>query len=213
LATPKRKWIWKAKTCQRAALSAMCLLVNPRALQFFFFRNAVSVFFAVSVHAASSDGQIHAISFVDVHGRALSTADGHVTVLVLTTTADSAKARAVGDHVPDHCLGNPDYRMITVVNFKEKHARVVRMIGTMMMRHRLDGEAKRLQTRYDAKKIAENARHDIFAVADFDGTVSSQLVPSPESVDFHVFVFGKKGELLQRWDDVPNAEELAAVLR
>jgi hypothetical protein len=87
------------------------------------------------------------------------------------------------------------------------------MIGTMIMRHRLDGEAKRLQARYNAKNIAQNARHDIFTVADFDGTVSSQLAPSPGSMDFHVFVFDQKGELLQQWNDVPNAEELAAVLK
>ena len=103
--------------------------------------------------------------------------------------------------------------MITVVNFKEKHSRIGRMIGAMIMRHRLDGEAKQLQARYDAKNIAQNARHDIFAVADFDGTVLSQLAPSPGSMDFHVYVFGQKGELLQQWNDVANAGELAAVLK
>ena len=185
--------------------------MSLRALQFFFLASALS--FGAPLHAISSDGQTNGISFVDVDGHALSTADGHITVLVLTTTADSAKVRAVGDRIPDYCLGKPDYRMVTVIHFKRKHSAAGRMVATVLIRHRLDGEAKRLQARYDAKKIAQNARHEIFAVADFDGMVSSQLGMQPGSVDFRVFVFGRKGELLRQWDDVPSTSDLAAVLK
>jgi len=60
-----------------------------------------------------------------------------------------------------------------------------------LMRHRLNDEAKRLQARYDAKKIASNARSAVFAVADFDGTASSGLGGQPEAADFHLFVFAE----------------------
>jgi hypothetical protein len=30
---------------------------------------------------------------------------------------------------------------------------------------------------------------------------------------FRIFVFGRNGELLQRWDDVPTAEQLAEALK
>jgi len=50
-----------------------------------------------------------------------SIADGHLTVVVLTTPADREKARTVGDRVPEHCLGNPDYRMITIIRFARRH--------------------------------------------------------------------------------------------
>jgi hypothetical protein len=103
--------------------------------------------------------------------------------------------------------------MITVLNFERKHTGAGRMFATMLVRHRLDEEAKRLQSRYGAKKIARDARHDVYAVADFDGTVSSQLGAQSESLGFHVFVFGREGELLQQWDDVPSAAELAAVVK
>jgi hypothetical protein len=187
--------------------------VSLRAPQFFFLAQSVSLLLALSLHAALSAGQNYALNFTDVDGRTLSTSDGHVTIVVLTTTADREKARSVGDRVPDYCLGNPNYRMITVLNFTRKHTRIGRKIATMFVRHRLDEEAKRLQTRYDAKKIASNARSDIFAVADFDGTVSSQLGRQPEAIDFHVFVFGRNGELLQQWDDVPSAADLAAAVK
>ena len=52
--------------------------------------------------------QNYSISFLDLDGNKLSTADGHVTIVVLTTSADREQARSVGDHVPDFCLGNPD---------------------------------------------------------------------------------------------------------
>jgi len=66
---------------------------------------------------------------------------------------------------------------------------------------------------YDAKKLARDARRDIFAVADFDGTATSQLGVQPDSSAFRVFVFGRSGELLRQWDDVPSAAELATVVK
>ena len=191
----------------------MCLLVNLRAHQFFFFAQSISFLLVLPLDAALSAGQIYKLNFTDVDGRTLSTSDGHVTVVVLTTTADPEKARSVGDRVPDYCLGDPNYRMITVLNFSKKHSGIVRRIATMLVRHRLDEEAKRLQRRYDAKKIARDARHDTFAVTDFDGALSSQLGAQPGSLDFRVFVFGRNGELLQQWNDVPTAADLAAVIK
>jgi hypothetical protein len=191
----------------------MCLLVSLRAHQFFFLAQSISFLLVLSLHAALSAGQIYKLNFTDVDGRTISTSDGHVTVVVVTTTADPEKARSVGDRVPDYCLGDPNYRMITVLNFSKKHSGIVRRIATMLVRHRLDEEAKRLQRRYDAKKIARDARNDTFAVTDFDGALSSQLGAQPGSLDFRVFVFGRNGELLQQWNDVPTAADLAAVIK
>ena len=155
-------------------------------------------------------GEVHAIKFVDVDGNTLSTADGHITVLVLTTKAELPKAHTVGDRIPDFCLGNPAYRMITLVKF-QNHGDLVRSIAAATTRRRLDSEAKQLQTRYADKKIERDARHDIFAALDVDGSITSQL--KGESTAFAVFVFGKTGELLKQWDDVPSAAELTEVLK
>ena len=174
---------------------------------------AVSLVGAVPLSGALSNGQRSRINVVDVDGNSLSTADGHVTVLVLTTPEDREKARSVGDRVPDYCLGNPNYRMITILNFTRRRTPIGRNIVTMLVRHHLDEEAKRLQVRYDEKKIARDARTDIFAVTDFDGTVSSQLSAESAAASFGVFVFGRNGKLLQHWDDVPSAQELAAVVK
>jgi hypothetical protein len=183
-----------------------------RALQFFF---SLTFIFAGArlLLADLSLGQIYGFKFVDVDGNTLSTADGHVTVVVLTTLPGIDKARAVGDRVPDYCLGNPTYRMITIVNFQKKRLKPMRMILSALMRRRLDAEAQRLQTRYTAKKITRDPRHDVFAVADFDGTVTAQFGARPELADFHVFVFGRNGELLQQWNDLPTPEQLATVVK
>jgi hypothetical protein len=173
----------------------------------------VSLVGAVPLSGALSNGQRYRINFVDVDGNSLSTSDGHVTVLVLTTPEEREKARSVGDRVPDYCLGNPNYRMITILDFTRRRTQIGRKIATMLVRHHLDGEAKRLQARYDEKKIARDARTDIFTVTDFDGTVTSQLSAESPAASFGVFVFGRNGELLQHWDDVPSAQELAAVVK
>ena len=186
-------------------------LVKVRALQFFF---AVAMaFLSPLLRGTLSSGTTYSLSFVDIDGNKLSTADGHVTVLVLATTADWEKPREVGDHVPDYCLGNPNYRMITIIRFIRKHGPMVRKIAMAVVRHRVTEAAKRLQSRYDANKIMHDARQDIFTVTDFDGTVSAQLGEPAGVTDFCVFVFGRQGELLAQWHDVPGAKQLAAVLR
>jgi hypothetical protein len=187
--------------------------MSLRALQFFFLAQNVSLLLALPLHATLSTGQIYSFNFTDVDGHTLSTSDGHVTIVVLTTPANSDKARAVGDRVPDYCLGNPSYRMITICHLTKKHTGIGRKIATILVRHRLNEEAKRLQARYDAKKIASNARSDIFAVADFDGTAASQLGEQAEATDFRVFVFRRYGELLAQWNEVPSAVELAMVIK
>ena len=167
---------------------------------------------STSILAELTVGENYRINFVDLDGNAL-TADGRITTVVLTNQSNIDKARAVGDRTPDSCLGNPTYRMITVVAFEKKHSKPVRMILTSLMRRRLDSEARRLQLRYDQLKIVRNARQDVFAVADFDGLVTTQLGSQPSATLFHVFVFGRNGELLKKWNDVPSSEELAAVLK
>jgi hypothetical protein len=83
----------------------------------------------------------------------------------------------------------------------------------MLVRYRVNEEARRLQARYDAKRIVRNARKDIFIVTDFDGSVSSQLGEPEGPTDFCVFVFGRNGELLAQWHGVPSAEQLAAAVK
>jgi hypothetical protein len=185
--------------------------VRLRALQFFFF--AAVALFPPLLRGALSSGASYSLGFVDIDGNKLSTADGHVTVLVVATTADWEKARAVGERIPDYCLGNANYRMITIIRFIRKHGAIVRKIAMAVVKHRVTEEAKRLQGRYDTNKIMRDARQDIFTVIDFDGTVSSQLGEPAGATDFCVFVFARNGELLAQWHGVPSAKQLAAVVK
>jgi hypothetical protein len=203
----------QAESCQGRTLSPMCLLVTPRALQFFFFIGTLIVLPGARLNGALSIGTTYELGFVDIDGNKHSTADGHVTVVVLTTTADRDKARTVGDRVPEHCLGNPDYRMITIIRFARKHTMIGRRIATALIRHGVNEEARRLQARYDGKGIKRDARRDIFIVTDFDGLVSSQLGEAEGATDFCVFVFGRNGELIAQWRGVPSAEQLTAAVK
>lgn len=168
---------------------------------------------AMSVRGALSTGNTYSITFVDLDGNKHSTADGHITIVVLTTSADRERARTVGDHVPDFCLGNPAYRMITIVHFTHGHMAIGRRVAIAFIRHRVHEEAKRLQARYDAQKIVRDAKSDIFVVTDFDGTIASQLGQSAGATNFCVFVFGQTGKLLAQWHSVPTADELAAAVK
>jgi hypothetical protein len=168
---------------------------------------------SVSILAQPTIGEKYRINLVDVDGNTLSTADGRLTTVVLINQSNIDKARGVGDRIPDFCLGNPRYRMITVLAFEKNHSKPVRMLLNSLMRRRLDSEARRLQSRYDQLKIARNARQDVSAVADFDGTIITQLGAQPTADLFRVFVFDRNGELLKQWNDLPKSEELADVLK
>ena len=187
--------------------------MSVRALQIFLLLATAFLLPPGLARGALSKGNTYSISLVDIDGNKLSTADGHITIVVLTTSADREQARTVGDHVPGFCLGNPAYRMITVVHFVRQHLTLGRRMATSFIRHRVREAAKRLQARYDAQKIPRDAKSDIFVVTDFDGTIASQLGQSPEATDFCVFVFGQSGELLAQWHSVPSAEELAAAVK
>ena len=210
----KKNGSGQAEGCQCGAFPAICVLVIVRALQIFLSLLATALLLpAVPARGALSTGNTYSISFVDLDANKLSTADGHVTIVVLTTSADREQARSVGDHVPDFCLGNPAYRMITVIHFTGRHMAIGRRMATAFIRHRVREEAKRLQARYDTQKISRDAKSDIFVVTDFDGTVASQLGQSAGATDFCVFVFGQTGELLAQWHSVPSANQLAAAIK
>jgi len=203
----------QTRDCQCTTSSAICLLVNLRALQFFFVAATAPFITVTLLPGALSSGAIYSVNFVDIDGNKLSTADGHVTVLVLATTVDREKVRVVGDRVPDFCLGNPNYRMITIVRFTSRHTAIGRRIATALVKHRVNEEARRLQSRYDANKISRDARKDIFTVLDFDSSASSQLDDSARAASFRVLVFARDGKLLAQWTDVPSAKQLADVLK
>ena len=173
------------------------------------------IFFAttISILADPTIGQVYRIDLSNIDGNSVSTADGRISTLVLVGKSNVDKAREVGDRIPDFCLGNPLYRMVTVVAFESKHSRPVRAFLTSVIRRRVDSEAKRLQARYDQLKIARNARDDVFATADFDGAIAAQLDAKPGASLFRVFIFGKKGELIKQWSDVPASEDLSAALK
>ncbi len=171
------------------------------------------VVLTISGFADAAVGQAHPINLVDVDGNTFSTGDGHITTIVLTTQSEVDKARAVGDRIPDFCLGNSAYRMITVLVFEKNHSKPTRAILSAIIRHRLDSEGHRLQNRYNQAKIARDARRDVSAVADFDGTIAKQLGSEPAPGLFRVFVFGKNGEILKQWNDVPSADELSVALK
>jgi hypothetical protein len=181
-----------------------------RPLQYFFLAAilAASPARANELHA----GNVYSLTFTDVDRHQLSTADGHVTIITVVTRKDEQKAQQVGDRVPHFCLGDPKYRLITVVNFQKGVFPPFQGLTMAIIRNRLDAEAKDLQKLYTAKHLTRNPRSDIFVVADFDGKSVSQLGIGPNSTEFAVFAFDGRGRLVKRWNDVPSAEALTAAI-
>ena len=185
-----------------------------RPLQLFFVAALlVSAASAQNIVELLQVGRIYQLGFPDVDGRDLSMSDGHVTIVVVMTRPDADKARLVGDRVPKQYKGDPNFRLVTLINFQQKIIGPFRGITQAVIRRQLDQEAARIQATYDAKKLTRKARQDLFVVADFDGAAVAKLGMVASSRDFVVFIFNREGRLVKRWSDVPDAADLAAAIR
>lgn len=195
-----------------ALRDSMSSRVFVRPLQYFF----LAAFLVAAIPAARAVelqlGNTYALTLTDVDQHQFSTSDGHVTIITVVTKKDEQKAQMVGDRFPRLYLGDPKYRLITVVNFQQKIFPPFRGIALGIIRHRLDVEAKELQKIYSARHLNRNPRYDIFVVADFDGKAVSQLGIVPTSSEFAVFAFDGRGRLVRRWNDLPSADALAAAI-
>jgi hypothetical protein len=177
--------------------------VFMRWLQCFF----VMAFFGSKVHGAEFRvGDTHSITITDVDQHLHSTSDGHITLITVVTRKDEAKAQMIGERYTPNYLGDPRFRLITVVNFQQKIPTPFRPLALAVIRYRLDAEAKELQKIYSARHLRGSARSDVLVVADFDGKATSQFGISQNSAEFAVFIFDGRGRLVRRWADVPSVE-------
>ncbi len=158
-------------------------------------------------------GSTHRLTFEDVDGDELSTADGHVTIITVVTRENEAQARAVADLVPDRYVGDPKYHYITVVNFQGKLPGPLQGITRAVIRSRLEAEAKKLKPDYAKRKLARDPRDDLFVIADFDGSAVRKLGLPVETNEVAVFVFNGEGKLVARWKGVPPGDSLAGTLK
>jgi hypothetical protein len=154
-----------------------------------------------------------AVEIVDLAGNKFSLKDGVVTELVFATTNEADRAQKVGDNTPDYCLGNPKYRMMTVLEFASHHSAPARAIINKFARRRADAAARNLQSRYDSLQLKREARLDVIVATDFDGAIAKPLEVSLGEHVFEVFVLNGKGNVVEHWSDVPARDALEAALR
>ena len=99
------------------------------------------------------------------------------------------KAEQVGERVPHVYLGDPKYRLVTMVNFSRASSRStgndVQSSEIGWMPRTRSQKANTL-----AKHLTRNPRSDMFVVADFDGKPDSQFgIASTSSNSRPVFHF------------------------
>ncbi len=183
-----------------------------RALQLFFASSLALSGFAADERGLKI-GSTHRLTFEDVDGDELSTANGHVSIITVVTRENEEQARAVADLVPDRYVGDAKYRYITLVNFQGKLPGLVQGITRAVIRSRLEDEAKRLRPDYASRKLAHDPRDDLFVIADFDGSAVRKLGLSLETNEVEVFVFDGEGKLVARWQGAPPGDSLANTLK
>lgn len=157
-------------------------------------------------------GAVRTAALRDVDGKTHSTAGGHVSIIVVITRQNEAKARAVADRVPESLIGNPKFPFLTVINFQGRIFGPLQGLTRRIIRTRLDAEAERLRPQYTARHLGHDPRQDIFVVADFDGSAVEQLGLASASTELAVLIFNAHGKLIAHWNDVPTEAALARAL-
>src|SRR4051812_32043412 len=190
-----------------ALIVARSLLMRWRSLQIF----SLAILLPI-IPATIAAPPSYTLEMTDVDQHVLSTADGHLSLIVAARTNELDKVRTVGDLAPAECVGNPKDQFITLITYEAEPPLPARMVVASVARHRLDAEGKRLQERYTAKSLDRDARQDCHAVLDFDGTIAAKL-DVPPSTTFQVIVLSGSGQVLGRWNELPSAEELAAAMK
>lgn len=173
--------------------------------------SVLAALISIGIASASEPNAVR-VFFSDVDQNSLSTARKRVTLVAIVTRENQARARELGDRIPDAFLGNPDFQMITIINLRGKIPAPVHAVTTAIIRRRLDAEAQRLQRIYSRKNIKRNARGDLHAVADFDGEIAARFGLQRDSTAFAALLFADDGRLIRRWDDVPSREGLHAAM-
>jgi hypothetical protein len=176
----------------------------------------LSLALALLVEAAAAaplqPGTVHDLSFRDIDGQDLGTAAGHITVITVTTRAQENEARAIAKLMPHRYLGDPKYRYATLVNFEGKLPAPLRGLTRIIIRNRMDAEARQLKPKYEAKQLTRDPRKDIYVIPDFDGNGVTRLGLSLDSNEAAVFLFDSRGKLLARWHGVPPEEAFVKAL-
>jgi hypothetical protein len=95
-----------------------------------------------------------------------------------------------------------------MVNFQGKLPGPMRGLTRGIIRNRLNAEAEALKPQYKAKNSTRDPRRDVHVVADFEGNAVTRLGLSSDSSTLAVFVFGGKGKLVARWNEVPSEEAM-----
>lgn len=180
-------------------------------------RTAIQIFCCLLAVASSNAevpplhvGSKYAIDMADVDGRHISTADGHVTVLVVIQRDGEGRAQTLGDRVPGRFIGKATHRIVTVINLESETMTPLRGIANMLIRRHRDAHIADMRKVYLSKNIKRDPLQDIFAVADFDGHLLQQL--HAQHGKFVAMVFGRDGRLFANWDAVPTSEALASAM-
>ncbi len=157
-------------------------------------------------------GSTHVLSFSDVDGKEISTADGRVTIITVVTRAHEENARAVADLVPDRYIGDQKYRYVTMVNFQDKLAGPFQGLTRAVIRNRLNAEAEKLKPQYREQKIGHDPRRRSLCDRGFRRQREQTSRPYGAQSRPAVFVFDGAGRLLARWEGIPPGDALPNIL-
>jgi hypothetical protein len=150
----------------------------------------------------------HILEAIDADGRMVAlNPPNQVTVIISSSQTTQTQTRAAGKSL-DEFQGLPDFRIIIVTDLRGSLAGLVPSYVKRKMQSDLTKEAKRIQPFYLKNGSSRNPRLDVSAIPDHTGAVCTPLGIAAPLGTLWVIVYGRKGEVFRRWDDLKNYAEL-----
>lgn len=137
---------------------------------------------------------------------------GKVSVVMYTNADLEEQSRTLSSYM-DSFRPRSDFAFIQVLDMRGEVPPIVRNTVVKEVKRHLDKEAARLAPIYRKSGANRDPRKDLSTVVDFSGNVLGSLNWGNHYDDVRLLVYNKKGELVKRWDQMPDAESLRQFIK
>lgn len=154
--------------------------------------------------------KIHAVD-ADNHNVVLNKPG--IISLVLCTGEDSQDAARRAGRSMYPLQGRPDFQLVVVVDLRDSLANWVPSIVLSQMRSNLDKESPDLKPYFLANGNKGNPRDASHVIADFHGTLCTQLGWTESSDELRGLLFGADGREIKGWNKIGDMDQLQTDVR
>jgi len=153
------------------------------------------------------------LALESINGRTARIGEGIPVMVTVIDDKQANAARRAGDLVSDEAIAHRQILQVTVVNFQNRLQPSMHRISKAQMELDLKKAATRLVPIYRRLGVSHSPNDDLYAIADFDGSVSGKLGVDSAQDPVVVLLYDGRGRPVARFNGVPGPTQFARHLQ